>query len=119
MDNLDYFVIELIVSFMDNNSKISFFRVNRYIFDNFFYQNRDYLRKFSITQKNLCFTCETFCGAEGHLIYLCKCIGNYPVQHHQCTILNKFYKYTKITCCPMCGEKTMIFLKEPKHINMI
>ena len=52
MDNLDYFVIELIVSFMDNNSKISFFRVNRYIFDNFFYQNRDYLRKFSITQKN-------------------------------------------------------------------
>ena len=46
MNSLDYFLIDLIVSYMDNDSKIKFFRINKYVFNNFFNQNRDYLRKY-------------------------------------------------------------------------
>lgn len=119
MDNLDFYLLDTIMSFLDVNSKIKSSLVNKYLFNKFFLPNKSYFQKFSIINRELCITCHQKTECFGYLVYLCNCSGKYPIQHHYCTLLNKFKRYTKIDKCPLCNDKVMIFLKEPRFGNMI
>jgi len=119
MNNLDFHITNLISSFLQNKDKINYFRLDKFMYQYFFTPQRSLLRRHTISHNNLCISCEKYCGCEGHLVYLCNCIDIYPVQHLECGDIHIFRRYTKIDKCPICSNKTMIFRKTPKDINML
>ena len=119
MNNLDFHLINYISNFLDIESRVKLFLINKYNFENLFKPNINFLRKNIIIIRDLCIKCGDSTGEIGYLIYLCNCSGKYPRQHHSCGLLNKFNGYTRIDYCPLCNDKVMVFLKEPKHINMV
>ena len=123
MNNFDYYLINLLSENLDILSQIYFFKINKYLFHNFFKKNINKFRKFCIISKGLCIQCNGKTGPCDYFIYLCDCSNNYPKEHRECSLLenskiNKFNN-TQIHKCPLCNTQCMIFLKEAKFINMI
>ena len=119
MDNLDFHIISYIGDFLDIESKIRYYLINKYNYKHLFIFNLQKLKTDITIEKDLCIKCNTSTGQIGYLIYLCNCTGKYPRQHNYCGLLNKFNGYTRIDKCPYCNDKVMVFLKEPKYINML
>ena len=119
MNKLDFYMMNTVSEYLKNDDKVNFFRINKFMLNEFFMIHRIILRQYTISRNNLCIICEKFCGCEGHLIYLCKCVGLYPVQHITCSELKVIPKYSKISNCPLCLDKTMVFFKKATDINMI